>query len=478
MITVSLTAQWLLWLVAGLAVGLIGFAGWARSRIALVQAVCALVGTGVVTAGLAWAQGQYALFPAGFPATYYAWAAVPVFGLCLLVASVAPLLSRRIGQLVPGRRLPAQLRSIFARPEGARRRAWLRATAGLLAIPIGLTAVAIKVNQDYDYYPTWASLFSKPADNHAGFVQLILAHRHAIAAEHQHHHSRETNRPVLAGATAQVSADGPITTFGTSYHVPMPGTVSHFDARPGWIWVPSSYLRNPTQSLPVVMLLAGSPGFTNDWIRAGHADLTADTFAAQHNGVAPIIVMPDDNGTFTGDSECVNSSRGNVETYLTSDVPNFLHNELGIRITHNWAVAGLSEGGTCAAMLALRHPGLFRAFADYSGLTSPTLSDRVNATLTTQQLFGGNRAAYDQHDPLWLLDHHPNRRLDSIWVVGSHDGAALRAQDRLTTLARAHGLPVWASTVQGGAHSFALWSQAFAMTLPLLVEDLSKSVAT
>ncbi len=478
----SLTAPWLLWLVAGLAVLLLILSIRLRSRLGLIQVATALIATVVVVLALAWAQNQFSLVPAGFPSIYYAWIAVPTFGLGLLLATTMPAATALLERLLPGLGHRAAARRprwlIQHTDQGSSpRRIWWRATAALLAIPLGLTAVAIKVNQDYDYYPTWASLFSTPADNHAGFMQLVLAHRNAVRAEHERNRHHLSNQPIVTGASVHALASGPIATYGTAYHVPMPGSVSHFDARPGWIWVPSSYLRNPTQNLPVIMLLAGSPGFTNDWIRAGHADLTADDYASRHGGVAPVIVMPDDNGTFTGDSECVNSSHGNVETYLTADVPAFLHKELGVTLAHNWAVAGLSEGGTCAAMLALRHPALFAAFADYSGLTSPTLSDKVNPALTTQQLFAGDRKEYDEHDPLWLLDHHPTRGLHTVWVVGTHDGAALRAQDRLTALARSHGLPVWSAQVHNGAHSFALWSQAFAMTLPVLIEDLSRSEA-
>jgi S-formylglutathione hydrolase FrmB len=38
--------------------------------------------------------------------------------------------------------------------------------------------------------------------------------------------------------------------------------------------------------------------------------LSTDSWAADHGGVAPILLMPD--GSFDADSECVDSSRGNA----------------------------------------------------------------------------------------------------------------------------------------------------------------------
>ena len=90
------------------------------------------------------------------------------------------------------------------------------------------------------------------------------------------------------------------------------------------MYLPPAWFAKVTPSLPTLILLPGEPGSASDWSNDGDADITADAFARFHHGRAPIIVMPDPNGTRTVDSECVNSQFGNAETYLVKDVPAFV----------------------------------------------------------------------------------------------------------------------------------------------------------
>ncbi len=162
---------------------------------------------------------------------------------------------------------------------------------------------------------------------------------------------------------------------------------------------------------------------------------------------------------------------GNAETYLTQDVPAFMHTEFGTPSGRDYAVAGFSEGGTCAAMLDLRHPALFTGFADFSGLTSPTLSERVDARATARALFHGSMSEYLAHDPLSLL-HERDLHGDAYFEVGTQDGAALQAQRQLVALARHSGLTVCAREVPGAGHTYDLWGQSFQDALPTLSAEL------
>lgn len=115
--------------------------------------------------------------------------------------------------------------------------------------------------------------------------------------------------------------------------------------------------------------------------------------------------MPDVNGTYTADSECVDTPTAKVETYLTRDVPRVVSRLFGTRPPGPaWAVAGLSEGGSCAVMLALRHPTVFATFGDYAGLLGPRVGDSNGGVPdTVAELFGGSQAAFAAHDPATLL---------------------------------------------------------------------------
>lgn len=59
------------------------------------------------------------------------------------------------------------------------------------------------------------------------------------------------------------------------------------------------------------------------------------------------------------------------ETFLTRELPGYLRNEFGVSPNKN-AVAGLSMGGSAAAMLAANHPNQFKQVSVFSGYMNPT----------------------------------------------------------------------------------------------------------
>ena len=97
----------------------------------------------------------------------------------------------------------------------------------------------------------------------------------------------------------------------------------------------------------------------------------------RHHGLAPVVVMPDDLGSEFANPMCLNSRLGNVQTYLTVDVPNWITSHLQVRSPERgWAIGGFSEGGTCAIQLSTQAPRLYPFFVDISGQIEPTLGSR------------------------------------------------------------------------------------------------------
>ena len=215
---------------------------------------------------------------------------------------------------------------------------------------------------------------------------------------------------------------------------------------------------------------------TTDWARAGNADVTADSYAAANGGMAPIIVMADSNGSATVDTECVNSSRGNAEMYLTVDVPAFIRKRYKTATgPSKWAVGGLSEGGMCGLMLTLRHPDVSETFLDLGGLPVPRSSDGTEEGSAARDLFGGDEAAFDAHEPLDILRKQRFPRIAGWFVVGTKDPDPLAAQNELVPAARAAGIQVCSVFIPGGEHSFAVWSAAFADSIGWLGTRLGLS---
>jgi S-formylglutathione hydrolase FrmB len=277
--------------------------------------------------------------------------------------------------------------------------------------------------------------------------------------------------PSTATSPARVRARaGARAGHGTVVTLPVPGTVSGFVGRPAQVYLPPAWSRPGQPPLPVVLLLHGTPGDPTDWVEGGQAQKTADAWASHHGGVAPVLVMPDINGTATGDTECVDSPLGRVETYLTVDVPATVRADLDTAAPGPaWAVAGLSEGGSCAVMLALRHPDLFGSFGDFSGLAGPRVGETNSDTAdTVAQLFGGSPPDFTAHEPADLLATTRFPHTGGWFEVGALDAEPLAASRQLAPLAAAAGVTTCLVVVPDGEHTFDVWRAALRQSLPWL----------
>ncbi len=382
---------------------------WERQLLYGLPITLAMVGlTALLVDGLA-------LIPYQFPNSYYLW--VGLVFLALVVGIIG----------------------------WTRFRNWRRVVS-ILSIALTAAMAGTLINKQYQYYPTVGSLFGVDAQNQVSLKQL------------------EQIR-----AKARADNGGALPTHGFTIEIPIPGKKSHFVGRDAFVWVPPIWVANEKVKLPVIVLLAGIPGQPSDWTRASMADVTARAFADAHHGMAPIIVMPDENGSFTNDTECVNSPKGQAETYVTEDVPNFMRKNFNASTSKgSLAIAGLSEGGMCSLMLTLRHPDEFVAFGDYSGLTSPTVEEAVDPAATIPVLFGGSQTAYNQHDPLFLLRNQRFPNTAGWFEVGTDDHAPLVAQRTLVPLSTSAGILTCSQEVAGAGHTFTLWEDAFRDSLPFL----------
>src|ERR1700761_7634546 len=163
------------------------------------------------------------------------------------------------------------------------------------------------------------------------------------------------------------------------------------------------------------MMIGGQFNTPADWTRAGNAIGTIDSFAAAHDGKAPVLVFVDSGGAFNNDTECVNGTRGNAADHLTKDVVPFMISNYRVSANRaNWGVVGWSMGGTCAVDLTVMHPDMFSAFEDIAGDLTPNSG---NKTQTIQRLFGGNAAAYAAFDPMTVITRHGPYQQVSGWFA-------------------------------------------------------------
>lgn len=315
------------------------------------------------------------------------------------------------------------------------------------------------VNSYYRYYPTFYSLIGRNQATVAALNsngQIVLQYN-------------AKGQPATNNYTLESSLYGSSTspTMGSLYNTAIPGKISKFKARNAWVYVPAIAKDDPNAlNLPVLVLLSGFPGAPADWLHGVNLVSTMDAFAKQHHGITPIVFVADDTGTQLNDTECVNSPRGNVETYLTQDVPNYIKAHFPVSDSpNNWAVGGLSMGGTCAAMLSLVHPDVYQTFLDMGGESGPSLN---STDATIQLLFHGSIADWQDHQPLYLLAHNQYKNIGGFFATGNDDDpSTVLETHQLYLAAKQAGLSTVYETVQG-PHTFNVFSQIFKDALPWL----------
>ncbi|MDA8318906.1 MAG: alpha/beta hydrolase-fold protein [Actinomycetota bacterium] len=334
-------------------------------------------------------------------------------------------------------------------------RTWPRRAAALAAGALVLAAAASQVN---GYFQAYSSLR----------VALAPWLNPAPVLTRTAHVRQVTARP---GQTLQGVWHPPLgmPRTGRVYQVTIPGTKSGFAARPGYVYLPPAYLATPRPQLPVLVLLAGQPGDPSQWVNSGGLQAMMDSFARHHHGLAPVVVMPDDLGSEFANPLCLNSRLGNVQTYLTVDVPNWIMSHLQVRPpSRGWAIGGFSHGGTCAIQLTTQAPRLYPVFVDISGQQGPTLG---SPQLTISTAFGGNAAAFARVDPLAVMAHTRFPHNTGVFVAGSTDRVYAPQQRKVYLAARHAGMRVRFMKLPGG-HDWAVWRPGLERNLAWLASRL------
>jgi S-formylglutathione hydrolase FrmB len=378
-------------------------------------------------------DGLWRPFPDALPWTVLLWVGVAGLGIGLSVVR------------------PRSRNAVTDR--GGRRRRWWRRVGAVIAGLLVVVASAAQVNRYYGQYPTPRSALGLHYPNEVAFERLpgSGAPEGTAAAERP---LWQQWRPPLG-----MPAGGSITA------APIPAPVSGFPARSGWVYLPPAYLASPRAPLPVLVLLAGQPGTTRDWLDGGRLSQVMDRFATSHDGLAPVVVMPDNLGASLANPLCMDSRLGRVETYLSVDVPAWIRTHLQVNTDPRaWAIAGFSQGGTCALQLAVRTPWVYPTFLDISGQDEPTLGTR---TRTVDAAFRGDAPAFARVNPLVLLATNRYAASAGTIVVGREDRVYRAQQQHVFAACRAAGMDVRFLELPGG-HTWHVWAPGLERSLPWL----------
>jgi enterochelin esterase-like enzyme len=344
-----------------------------------------------------------------------------------------------------------------------RRASWMRVVASALALVLFVLTTAMAVNIDFGQFPTVRSVLGISAIPDES-TQPLPPTAQSTAAD---------SAPSFADwvAPATMPKTGTLTT------VTIPASESGFAARPAVVYLPPAALTDDPPRLPVLIMMSGQPGSPEDPLVTNRLQQSLDAYAAAHDGLAPIVVSPDQLGEPTANPMCVDSPLGNSQSYLTVDVPNWIRSNLTvIDDAHYWGIGGLSQGGTCSIQLGAQFPNLFGVILDASGEEYPRIGDPQK---TADAAFGGSLARYEAAYPASIMQQRaPYSDTFAVFGVGSNDDAFVPQVKAIYADAQAAGMTASYLEAQGSAHDVTTWSYVFAQGLLLIADHWQLSGAS
>jgi enterochelin esterase-like enzyme len=342
----------------------------------------------------------------------------------------------------------------------------LRVFAACLAfVPAMLFGVAA-VNKYYDYYQTWGAVAADLGGQGASQVASATSVNDASA--------RQVS--AILGSRVNVRAAA---VHGQTIRLTVPGKASHL-RRTAFVYLPPQYFRASFSGyrFPVIELLPGFPGSPADWINVVGITQAYGTLLADGAPVKPaVLVMPDANGGRRISLQCLNVRHGPRDAiYLARDVPAYLTHILRVQPQGPaWGIAGYSEGGFCAANLALVYRLRYGAAGVMSGYFTPS-DDQLGNPVHTVNPFGFDLHMRRTNTPRLRISRLPvSARIPAFWLgVGGKDIPGLSAARQFQRLALVRQPGVQLIVVPGGGHTMATWRAL----VPSLLEWMTPLLTT
>jgi enterochelin esterase-like enzyme len=350
----------------------------------------------------------------------------------------------------------------------ARQIAFRVLAACLAFLPAMLFGVAA-VNKFYDYYQTWGGMINDLTSQGATSLPKYAAAGSGTNKQFDKNIGRVTSQ----GEDAQV---------GYLFQTSITGTRSHL-TRDVYVYLPPQYFQKAYRhyKFPVIELLHGSPGNPQAWVDVMSVIPTFLGLLQGHPEDAAVLVMPDTDGGVQYGLQCLNDPGGIQDmTFTAVDVPRAIARIARVQPPGRaWGLAGYSEGGYCAANIALQHSAVYGAVGVLSGYFAPDLSQvpaggRPGGTPRSVNVFLGRPGLQLINTPQDYVTRVPiNQLLPAFWLaVGAQDRpdliAALNFRQRLQT--RVANVPF---VVIPGGHQGSVWRAALGPMLRWMAPRLA-----
>jgi enterochelin esterase-like enzyme len=348
------------------------------------------------------------------------------------------------------------------------RRVALRIIAACLAFVVAANFGVLLVNKYFSYYNTWGAAiadFSNPSPNSGPQVSvgsMLVGDHSQVFDEHSVY---------LKLALQQ----------GYTLHIAVAGKLSHI-TRSVYVYLPPQYFQPQYKSykFPVIELIHGQPGEPQDWINVVGVQVTLDNLVNEGRAKPAVLVMPDANGGNTISLQCLNQVGGPQDlTYLAKDVPAAISHMLRVQPPGlGWGVAGYSEGGFCAANMALRFRYRYGAAASLSGYFVPFDNQLANPDRMVSP-FGNNAKLRADNTPIdEVRALAPGAVLPLFWLgAGKGDNIDVANATYFAQELQLHQAGVPLILTPGSGHTMATWHAEVPPMLSWMTNTLVTEVA-
>lgn len=333
----------------------------------------------------------------------------------------------------------------------------------LLVIVFAILAVASTLNVQYDWYANWSDLgndlFGQTPTavvQQAGPAQRPVEGKHAEDAD-------RTAAQKYAGERGKFERGLKLARHpgqnGQAFTVQIPGQ-GQGKSGTVTIWLPDAYTSAQSNRIyPAIEAYHGLPGSDRTWLKAGKLGATMGKLIAGRQISASIVVLPN---VLPGDvdTECLDSGRYQMETWLTKTVPDWVVAHLRVHAdTGGWATMGYSLGGWCSAMSGFLHPDRYAAAIILGGYFKPLFYKYVPFSKVPER--------YD------LLPAVAKTPPDiAVWIeISGSDRISGPSSAQFVKEARAP-MSVTSVTYANAGHRFSVWMDVYPQSLVWLGSTL------
>jgi enterochelin esterase-like enzyme len=329
------------------------------------------------------------------------------------------------------------------------------------------------VNKYYDYYQTWGALFSDVSGQAQSTVPQLSAAGLGTGSK----------KNALLGPT-NTALDS---TLGYLSRTTITGPRSHI-SRQVYVYLPPQYFSKAYAHyrFPAIELLHGSPGQPETWVDVMNVIPIYLHLLATGKASPAVLVMPDTDGGMQYSLQCLNDPHGLQDmTYVGQEVPNWIAANLRVQKPGiMWGIAGYSEGGFCAANIALQYATRYGYAGVLSGYFAPTASQvpmggKPGGRPHDINVFAHNPGLLDLNSPDKYILHIPvGIQVPPFFLAaGSEDVADVAAADNFVAELQYRVAEVRAPMIVPGAgHQALVWRTALTPMLSWMTIQLGHQV--